>query len=331
MRFALNDDHDALRLAARDILEDLCPPAAVRAAWSDIPSFDVWDALRNAGALAVMVAASEGGLGLDASYLTPVLVEAGRVALPHPLAETAMVAAPLGVVGRMVATDLGMLEVMDSVESVIGNAVPDRRLVPAATYAESFLLEISPGELRLFEADEVVIAPVATVDTSRHCGRVTILSKGLLMTDDPADVRCAFDSGVLAAAAQLLGLSQRMLELTITYVKQRHQFGKPVGSFQAIKHHLANARLQLEFAAPAVTYAAHCLASDDSDTGRAVSQAKYLANEAAWVTGRVALQCHGAIGYTTEYDLHLYLKRSWALLRSWGSSDFHADRVANSL
>ena len=78
-------------------------------------------------------------------------------------------------------------------------------------------------------------------------------------------------------------------------------------------------------------YAAYAVAHGQPDASRSVSQAKWLAGTAAAVTGRAALQCHGAIGYTTEHDLHLYLKRSWALSRSWGGADFHADRVAASV
>ena len=154
---------------------------------------------------------------------------------------------------------------------------------------------------------------------------------GRSVTEDPQAAAAAFDRGVLGAAAELLGLSRAMLELTVDYAAQRHQFGKPIGSFQAVKHHLANARLEIEFAAPAVLHAAYAVAHGRPDASRSVSQAKWLAGHAAAVTGRAALQCHGAIGYTTEYDLHLYLKRSWALARGWGGADFHADRVAASI
>lgn len=314
MRFGLDEDREALRSTARDLLTELCPPAAVRSAWTQPPDPAAWNALADAGALAVLVPQSEGGLGLDESYLAPVIEEAGRAALPHPLTATALVAAPLGVTGATVTTDLGS----------------SSALVPAATYAAAFLLR-SDGGLRLYAADEVEIEPVATVDASRHCARVRPLASGELVTDDAAAVAAAFDRGVLGAAAELLGLSRKMLELTVGYAAQRHQFGKPIGSFQAVKHHLANARIQIEFAAPAVLYAAYGLAHGHADAGRAASQAKWLAANAASVTGRTALQCHGAIGYTTEYDLHLYLKRAWALARTWGGNDFHADRVAASI
>lgn len=347
MRFDLDDDREALRSTARELLTELCPASAVRAAWTAAPGDAAWNALADIGALAVLVPQSEGGLGLDETYLVPVVEEAGRAALPHPLTETALVAAPLGVVGPTVATNLGATgPIMGTVGSVVepitatgdGTTGPvtgagegtDRAVVASATFAEAFLL-VSGRGLRLYEPHEVAVEPVETVDASRHCGRVHPRTAGLSVTEDPAEVAAAFDRGVLGAAAELLGLSRAMLELTVDYVSQRQQFGKPVGSFQAVKHHVANARLEIEFAAPAVLYAAHAVAGGLADVSRAVSQAKWLAGSAAAVTGRAALQCHGAIGYTTEHDLHLYLKRSWSLARAWGGADFHADRVAASI
>ena len=314
MRFGLDDDREALRSTARSLLAELCPPSAVRRAWAREPDSAAWHALADAGALTTLVPQSQGGLGLDETYLVAVVEEAGRVALPHPLTATALVAAPLGVVGSIVATDLGA----------------PGGIVPAAIFAEAYLLRSGPG-LRVYGAHEVDVEPVATVDASRHCARVKPRATGEPVTDDPAAVSAAFDRGVLGTAAELLGLSRAMLELTVAYAQQRHQFGRPIGSFQAVKHHLADARIQIEFAGPAVLYAAYAVAHGQRDASRSVSQAKWLASAAATITGRAALQCHGAIGYTTEYDLHLYLKRSWALARSWGGTDFHADRVAVSV
>ena len=348
MRFALGEDREALRSTARDLLAELCPPAAVRAAWTAVPDPAPWQALAKAGALALLAPESDGGLGLDETYLVPVLEEAGRAALPHPLTETALVAAPLGVAGPMVATDLATTGTPAAANpGTTGTAAPTNpaasdttaptnpgtaagAVVASAGFAEAFLL-VSGRGLRLHEAHEVDVEPVETVDASRHCGRVRPRGEGRPVTEDPAAVAAAFDRGALGAAAELLGLSRAMLELAVDYASQRHQFGKPIGSFQAVKHHLANARLEIEFAAPAVLHAAYAVARGQPDASRAVSQAKWLAGAAAAVTGRAALQCHGAIGYTTEHDLHLYLKRSWALARTWGGADFHADRVAASI
>jgi hypothetical protein len=122
-----------------------------------------------------------------------------------------------------------------------------------------------------------------------------------------------------------------MLDMTVTYVKDRHQFGVPIGSFQAVKHHLADAALALEPTRPALWRAAWSVAHDEPTRSRDVSMVKAMASDAAQLAGRKALQCHGAIGYTVEADLHLYLKRTWALARSWGDAAFHTDRVATAL
>lgn len=303
MRFAWTDEQLAFREAARELLAKECPPAAVRAAWSGAAlDRGVWDSLDAMGVLSVLVPEADGGLGLDACFLVPVLTETGRFALPHPVVETAMVAAPLGVTGRMVATNLG------------------GPIVPCAADADAVLLRTEAG-LVLVEDPE--LEPVETVDRARRAARVT--GRGELLTGDPEAIGAAFDRGVLGTAAQLVGLARVMLELTVAYVTERHQFGVPIGSFQAVKHHLADALLHIEFAEPAVARAAVTLTSRD------VSMAKALATDAATRAGRAALQCHGAIGYTVEHDLHLFLKRSWALARSWGDRGFHADRVAQAL
>jgi alkylation response protein AidB-like acyl-CoA dehydrogenase len=158
---------------------------------------------------------------------------------------------------------------------------------------------------------------------------------GELVTNDPAAVALAFDRGALATAAVLCGLAGAMLEMTVAYVAERRQFGVPIGSFQAVKHHLAGALLRLEFARPAVARAAWSAAHPEHVAPlvrqRDVSMAKALAADAAEACGRAALQCHGAIGYTVEHDLHLFLKRSWALARTWGDRGVHTDRVGRAL
>ena len=129
----------------------------------------------------------------------------------------------------------------------------------------------------------------------------------------------------------LIGLGQAMLDLTVSYATERQQFGVPIGSFQAVKHHLADAALALEFARPAVWRAAWSVAHAEATRARDVSMAKAMASDAAELVGRKALQCHGAIGYTVEANLHLYLKRTWALARAWGDAAHHTDRVADAL
>ena len=316
MRFALDDERLAFRDAVRDLLAKEATPAMVRAAW-DAPEGEldrgVWDSLEAMGVLALLVPEAEGGLGLDATFLVPVLEEAGRVALPHPIVETAMVAAPLlGVGSGMVASDLG------------------GPIVPCAADADRLLLGWG-HTLAAVDREAVEITPVATVDGARRAARVGHAGTGEPLSDDPAVMERALERGALGTAAMLLGLGQAMLDLTVGYVRERHQFGQPIGSFQAVKHHLADAALALEFARPAVWRAAWSVAHATPTQGRDVSMAKAMASDAAELVGRQALQCHGAIGYTIEADLHLYLKRTWALARAWGDAAHHTDRVADAL
>jgi alkylation response protein AidB-like acyl-CoA dehydrogenase len=314
MRFAWSEDQAAFGDAVRELLAKECPPSVVRAAWDAPPGGldrGVWSSLDAMGVLSLLVPEPAGGLGLDECALVPVLEEAGRVALPHPIVETAMVAAPLGVdiADRLITATFG------------GSAA-------CLVDADAALVERDGALVLVAPVDAV---PRDTVDRSRRAGELRDAATATLVTDDPAEVALAFDRGALGTAAQLVGLARRMLELAVAHVTDRHQFGVPVGSFQAVKHHLADAALAIEFAAPAVARAAWSLAHAVPTGGRDVSMAKALAGDAASVTGRAALQCHGAIGYTVEHDLHLFLKRSWALERAWGDRTFHADRVAIAL
>jgi alkylation response protein AidB-like acyl-CoA dehydrogenase len=317
VRFALTDEQVDMRDAVRDLLAKECPPAVVRAAWdAPVGELDrgVWDSLDAMGVLGLLVPEADGGLGLDETWVVPILEEAGRVALPHPLVETALVAAPLlGLSGGMVATDLG------------------GPLVPAAADADTLLLRWGHTLVRV-DRDGADLTPVATVDGARRGASVAHTdTTGEPLTEDPAVVDLALDRGALGTAALLVGLGQAMVDLTVGYVTERKQFGVPIGSFQAVKHHLANAALALEFARPAVARAAWSMAQGEPTRARDVSMAKVLATEAADTAGRAALQCHGAIGYTVEADLHLFQKRAWALARSWGDTAHHTDRVAAAL
>ncbi len=156
----------------------------------------------------------------------------------------------------------------------------------------------------------------ASVDTTRRLFEVT----GAALFDD-----AALDRAALAAAAQLLGCGERLLADSVAYVQQRTQYGRAIGSYQAIKHQLADVRIALDFARPLVHGAAL------SGEPRAVSAAKVAAGDAAYLSSRVALQVHGAIGYTAEFDLGLWINRVRALVGAWGSSSHHRGRIAEGL
>ena len=156
-----------------------------------------------------------------------------------------------------------------------------------------------------------------------------------LVSDDPSVVDEVLDRGALAAAAQAVGVGRRLLDLTVAYVAEREQFGRPVGVNQAVKHHCSNVAIALEFAAPMVHKAAWSRTNGEGPEGGDpsidVAMAKALASDAVDLACRSALQCHGAIGYTIEHDLQLWLKRGWALSASWGDAAHHRRRVAVGL
>ncbi len=156
------------------------------------------------------------------------------------------------------------------------------------------------------------------MDTTR---RLFDLSSSALPEPSPP----AFDLAVLACSAELLGCGERLLADSVEYVKQRKQYGRTIGSYQAIKHTLADVRIALDFARPLVLGAALTGSSRD------VSAAKVAAGDAAYLASRVALQVHGAIGYTAEFDLGLWINRVRALVGAWGSASHHRARIADAL
>jgi hypothetical protein len=165
-----------------------------------------------------------------------------------------------------------------------------------------------------------------SIDPTRRLAVTSAVEEGrrLVTTLD-----AAFDLAVLATAAQLLGAGERILADSVTYVKQRKQFGREIGSYQAIKHQLADVRISLDFARPLVDGAAVSITADTR--ARDVSAAKVAAGDAAHLAARVGLQVHGAIGYTTELDLSLWLLKVRALVTAWGTPAFHRGRVLESL
>ncbi len=270
------------------------------------------------GVLTVLVPDDIGGLGLDERSLVLLLEEAGYAGLPHPLVDSAAVAMPLADDrldgSELVVTDLGGPH------------------VSCAADADLLLLQTTSGALHLVPQREVSVEPVDAVDQARRLGRVSWEpTDATFLTDDRAELLNAFDRGALGTAATLVGLAQRMLDVTVGYATERVQFGAPIGSFQAVKHQLADSAKALAFARPAVYRASWSLAMGQRTDQRDVSIAKALSSDAALQAGRAALQCHGAIGYTVEYDLHLYLKRSWALARAWGDAAWHRDQIGHAL
>jgi alkylation response protein AidB-like acyl-CoA dehydrogenase len=311
MRFAFSDDQLALRDAVRDFLEKECPPSVVREAWTNATGRSgLWAKLGALGVLGVLAPERDGGLGGDFLDLVLLLEETGRAALPEPVVEHAAVALPELAASRARPAAAG--EITATV------ALPAADLVPYADTADLLLLD---GEV--VARDAVSLTRRESVDHARR-----LFSVGRAPSGREGDW---FERGALGTAAELVGLAQHLLDATVEYARQRQQFGAPIGSFQAVKHKLADVRLALEFARPVVYRAASSLAHDDHDRSVHVSMAKAFASDAALLATRHSLQVHGAIGYSYEYDLHLWMKRAWALAASWGDAAWHRDRVGRAI
>jgi alkylation response protein AidB-like acyl-CoA dehydrogenase len=197
------------------------------------------------------------------------------------------------------------------------------------------LLVAAGDEVHLVDAAAARLTAQPGVDGARRLFTVDCSTGPVtrVATGDPARrlVDRACDRGALGVAAQLLGLGQYLLDASVAYAGQRRQFGRAIGSFQAVKHQLADVLLALEFARPLVYRAAYTLSRGAPSAGRDVSAAKASASDAAELAARVALQVHGAIGYTAELDLQLWLRRVWSLRGAWGGAGWHRARVAETL
>ena len=317
MRFALDAEQRDFAASIDAALGAADVPTAVRA-WADgdtAPGRKVWNQLADLGVTALAVAEEFDGLAAHPVDLVVACERLGRWCVPGPVTESIAVA-PILLAADERSAALAAGELIATV------ALPP--VVPWAVDAEA-------AGLVLLAADGAVADATAgeyheSVDPSRRLFTVTAAGPS-----QPADVARAFEFGALATAAQLVGAGQTMLDMTVEYAKQRSQFGRLVGSYQAIKHKLADAHIALELARPLVYGAALALAEHSPDTARDVSAAKSATADAALLCARAALQTHGAIGYTTEHDLSQWLLRVQALRSAWGDPTFHRRRVLEAL
>jgi alkylation response protein AidB-like acyl-CoA dehydrogenase len=311
VRFALDEQQRDFAASIDAALGSADLPGAVRA-WSagDVaPGRKVWEQLANLGVTALTVPEKFDGIDAHPVDLVVALERLGRWCVPGPVTESIAVAPVL------LATD-DRSGVLASGELIATVAMPP--LVPRAVDADSAGLVLLATEDGVTEA-----APGErheSVDPSRRLYDVTATGEAW-----QADVNRAYELGALATAAQLVGAAEALRDAAVDYAKQRSQFGRAIGSYQAIKHKLADVHIAIELARPLVYGAALTLASRD------VSAAKAAASEAGLLAARAALQTHGAIGLTQEHDLSLWLLRVQALRSAWGDPEAHRRRVLEAL
>ena len=337
MDFTFSEDQLLFQESVRDFLVNEITPEIIRELWESETgrSDKLWSQLTEMGLVAMTVPEEFGGLGMNELDFVLLAQECGYVALPEPLVHTVLVAVPLlrDIGGELAAQWLPKIAAGEA-KVVVG--LEENQLVEDAHVADLLLLQKGDSFYAL-TPDQVQLRHNESVDPSRKLYLVTFTEEeatveaGTEVSRDAALITAALNRGALASAAQALGLTQRMLDLSVQYTSERQQFGKPIGSFQAVKHLMSNVAVRLEYAKAPVYRAAYALAQGQASASENTSHAKLAACEAANLAAKNCVQVHGAMGYTWEVDLHIFMKKAWALANTWGDSGFHKTRIAQTI
>lgn len=321
MHFRLDDEQRQFAAALDGMLTAAGTPAVVRAwaAGDPAPGRALWTRLAEAGVFGLAVPERHGGFGPLPAELVVAFVALGRHAVPGPLVETVAAAALLDRLGAA-----------DEHAEAPGVWLPG--IASGKTAATLCRTADSPYALDADTADAVFVLDDDALHRAESAGpvqpsadparRLARPGPGTVLAQGPAVVAAAGHAArtaALATAAQALGLGRALLEATVAHARQRTQFGVAIGSFQAVKHRLADTLVSLEFAEPLLYAAALALPGDPAEAERAVAAAKVSACEAACTAARAALRIHGAVGYTEELDLSLWIRKARCLRTAWGT------------
>jgi alkylation response protein AidB-like acyl-CoA dehydrogenase len=349
--FDLSDDQEALRDGARELLDGLASSTHVRAVVDAGGGYDaaLWTAMVDQGWPGVALDEGQGGLGLGTVELAVLLEQIGRHAAPAPFAATVLAIEALAAggasedVARLVAGEaLGCVAWSRRADAVTAtldgdgwhlHGRPDP--VPyAPSAAVAVLAATAPDGPGVFAVDlDAVGHPPAepAMDRTRELGWLVLDGTPARRLGD-GDAAVAFANlGALAAAAEMLGGASRVLDLAVEYAKVRVQFGRPIGSFQAVKHRCADMLVDVEGMRSTTYWAAWCIGAGDPEASVAASTAKVWCADASRRVMASALQVHGGIGFTWEHDLHLFLKRAQLDQLAFGDAAFHRERLATLL
>jgi alkylation response protein AidB-like acyl-CoA dehydrogenase len=364
MNFGFTEEQDLLRQEVRKFLDAHCPLETVRKLMETPDGFsrELWKQLGELGWLGLTIPEAQGGAGLGWVDLVVVLEEMGTSLFPSPFLATTIAAAairecgddaqqarwlPAIAEGASIAS-LAFLEASDrwdvagvALEGVAkdGGVVLSGEKVQVldAPAADLLVVAFRRGDaigLAVVDRNAPGVSVTATpsIDQTRRVGRVrfervAVAADAMLANANGASLARVLDLATAAVTAELLGAAAAAVQITVKYAQQREQFGAPIGRFQGVKHPLAEMLVDVESAKSILYYAAWCLDERDPDAARTVSLAKAYASEAFARIGVDAVQLHGGVGFTWEYDPHLYLKRSKWARPAFGDSDFHYDRV----
>jgi alkylation response protein AidB-like acyl-CoA dehydrogenase len=327
MNFDYTDDQQAIKSTAHEFLGDRFKPEKVRQL-AEAGEYDetLWTEMAELGWPGIFIGEQHGGQGLGALELGILMEEMGYALAPSPFFSNAAAGLVLqhagsdeqkerwlpGVASGEARGTVGVVET--------GNAP----LVPDADTAD-FIVLLDNGGGAIVEASSASAERLDTIDSTRRFCAVEA-SGGDPLEGDPAG---AVDRIATALAMELVGVAQRALEMAVEYAKEREQFGRPIGAYQAVSHRCAQMLLEVEGARSASLYAAWTADAEPESLPIAASVAKAYASDAGWRVTASSLQVHGGIGFTWEHDLHFFLKRAKTDAHLFGSASAHRDRVAD--
>jgi alkylation response protein AidB-like acyl-CoA dehydrogenase len=323
MDFDLTEDQLALRSGASDVLDDLAAPARVRAHTTTDAPFDraLWAAMVEQGWLGVEVDEAGGGLGLGSVEVAVLVEELGRHTAPVPFVPTVLALDAFARAGddewvqRLLAGDARACVAWDA-------SAP----VPYAPSADVAVVLADDGVYAMEMTSRPAREPA--MDLTRELGWLHFDTSAARRIGDVDARTRLLDRGATYTSADLLGSASRALDMTVEYAKDRVQFGRPIGSFQAVKHRCADMLVDVEGMRSTVYWAAWCIGADDADASVAATTAKIWCGDASKRVMASALQVHGGIGFTWEHDLHFFLKRSQLDQLAFGDASAHRERLA---
>jgi len=367
--FAFGPEHDELRATVRRFLSDRSPEAEVRRLMETDDGYDpaVWRQLAHLGLTGLLVPEHHGGAGSGCVELQIVCEEMGRALLCAPFLSSAVLAtsalvhagdeatqarylpglADGSVIGTLAVTEeSGSWRAEDTATRaeadgaggftltgeklfVLDGAVADLLLVLARTDAGPGLFAVVAG------APGLAREPMATLDATRKQARITLAATPAVPVargeDVAATLETALDVAAAALAAEQAGGARRVLEMAVEYAKVREQFGRPIGSYQAIKHKCADMLLEVESATSAAYAAGWAVDARSPEVGVLASLAKAYCSEAYYRCAAENIQVHGGIGFTWEHPAHLYFKRATSTQVLLGSPTYHRELLATRL
>jgi len=347
--FDLSDQQRDLRDAARRYLEREAPIGYARAMMDDERGYrdDVWKQMAEQGWLALPFPVEYGGLGMGPIALAILLAEMGRVVSPGPYLSTVLAGLAIADAGsdeqksnylpRIASGDLvASIGAWDShLDAYGGKLYGERRFVLDGMTADIVVVagHTSDEDAALFVGEPTERVPVGYMDSTRRVAHLRFNGAPAerLGDSDLTSIHRLLDRAALAIAADSVGGAERVTEMAVEYAKARTQFGRPIGSFQAVKHRAADMLVDVESLRSAVYYAAWAAEREQPDASLATSMAKAFAADAYRRVAQGGIQIHGGIGFTWEHDMHLYFKRAKSNEAAFGDATFHRERVARLL